>query len=111
DVEVEAVEHARHAELHGDVANADDGVGNGLRLDGLRSDGLRLLRHDHIPIDAKKIANTPSITMTKKMPFTTEAVVCWPIDPGRPGRAGPSPRARRRITAAMTGALLMPTRK
>jgi len=30
----------------------------------------------HIPIEAKKIANTPSMTMTKKIPFTTEEVVC-----------------------------------
>ena len=46
---------ARLAELHGDVANPDDGVGG------------RLQRHAHIPIAAKKIANTPSMTMTKKM--------------------------------------------
>src|SRR5581483_12268864 len=81
DVEIEPVEHARRAELHGDVANADDGVRGGLRLrglglDGLGPDGLRLLRHGHIPIEAKKIANTPSITMTKKKPLTPEAVVC-----------------------------------
>src|SRR5947208_1593162 len=48
DVEIEPVEHPRLAELHGDVANPDDGVGN-------------FARHGHIPIDAKKMANTPSI--------------------------------------------------
>ena len=31
---------------------------------------------DHIPIEAKKMANTPSSTMTRKIDFTTEAVVC-----------------------------------
>src|SRR5262249_34890884 len=68
DVEIEPVEHARRAELHRDVAHADDGIGGWS------------LSHGYIPIAAKKIANTPSITMTKKMPFTTEAVVCWPSD-------------------------------
>src|SRR5205814_1585900 len=62
DVEVEPVEHARLAELHGDVADPDDGVGR------------RLQGHGHIPIAAKKMANTPSMTMTKKMPFTTDDV-------------------------------------
>ena len=80
DVEIEPVEHAGRAELHGDVADADDGVG-----------GLR--RHRYIPIDAKKIANTPSITMTKKIPFTTEAVVCWPSDSALPCTASPSTQA------------------
>src|SRR3981081_1059328 len=56
-IEVEPVENARRAELHGDVADPDDGV------------GCRLQRHGHIPIEAKKIANTPSMTMTKKIPF------------------------------------------
>src|SRR6185295_2268625 len=77
DVEVEPVEHPRLAELHGNVANPDDGVGN-------------LARHGHIPIDAKKMANTPSITITKKIPFTTEDVVCWPSDSALPCTANPS---------------------
>src|SRR5581483_12185039 len=101
DVEIESVQHARRAELHGDVANPDDGVG----------DGLRLQRHGHIPIAAKKMANTPSITMTKKMPFTTEAVVCWPSDSAEPCTARPSTQATMPITAAMTGALMIPTVK
>ena len=101
DVEIEAVEHARLAELHGDVADPDDGVG----------DRLRSERHGHIPIAAKKIANTPSITITKKMPFTTEAVVCWPSDSAEPCTASPSTQATMPMTPAMTGALMMPTMK
>jgi hypothetical protein len=33
---------------------------------------------DYIPIDAKKMANSPSSTMTKKIDFTTDVVVCRP---------------------------------
>src|SRR5206468_3480613 len=98
DVEVEPVEHPRLAELDGDVTNPDDGVGN-------------LARHGHIPIDAKKMANTPSITITKKIPFTTEDVVCCPSDSALPCTASPSTQATMPITAAMTGALMMPTMK
>ena len=86
DVEIEPVEHARLAELHGDVANADDGVGD-------------LACHGHIPIEAKKIANTPSMTMTKKIPFTTDDVVCWPSDSALPCTASPSTQATMPITA------------
>src|SRR5207244_10312588 len=99
DVEVEAIEHPRLTELNRDVADPDDGVGIGLQ------------RHGHIPIDAKKIANTPSITMTKKMPFTTDAVVCWPSDSAEPCTANPSTQATMPITAAMTGAFTSPTMK
>src|SRR2546429_834650 len=98
DVEVEPVEHPCLAELHGDVANPDDGVGN-------------FARHGHIPIDAKKMANTPSITITKKIPFTTEDVVCWPSDSALPCTASPSTQATMPMTAAMTGALMIPTMK
>ena len=98
DVEIEPVQHLGGAELHRDIANPDDGVG-------------RLRRHRHIPIEAKKIANTPSITMTKKIPFTTEDVVCWPSDSALPCTASPSTQATMPITAAITGALMMPTVK
>ena len=98
DVQIESVEHARLAELNRDVADPDDGIG---WLNG----------HGHIPIDAKKIANTPSITMTKKIPFTTEAVVCWPSNSALPCTASPSTQATMPITAAITGALMMPTMK
>jgi len=36
--------------------------------------------HRHIPIDAKKTANRPSSTITRKIDFTTEVVVCLPSD-------------------------------
>ena len=35
----------------------------------------RRSRCRHIPIAAKKIANTPSITITRKIDLTTDAVV------------------------------------
>src|SRR5882672_4272017 len=98
DVEIEPVENPRRAELHRDVANPDDGVGN-------------FAGHGHIPIDAKKMANTPSMTMTKKIPFTTDDVVCCPSDSALPCTARPSTQATMPITAAMTGALMMPTMK
>ncbi len=68
-------------------------------------------RHAHIPIDAKKMANTPSMTMTRKIPFTTDDVVCWPSDSALPCTASPSTQATMPITAAITGALMMPTMK
>ena len=70
-----------------------------------------LARHRHIPIDAKKIANTPSMTMTKKIPCTTDDVVCWPSNSALPSTASPSTQATMPMTAAMTGALMMPTVK
>src|ERR1700676_362848 len=98
DVEVEPIEHLGGAELHRDIANPDDGV-----------DDLR--RHHHIPIDAKKIAKMPSMTMTKKMPCTTDEVVCCPSDSALPSTASPSTQATIPITAAITGALIRPTVK
>ena len=98
DVEIEPVQNLGGAELHRDIANPDDGVGH-------------FRRHRHIPIEAKKIANTPSMTMTKKIPFTTEEVVCCPSDSALPWTASPSTQATIPITAAMTGALMMPTVK
>ena len=89
----------RRAELHGDVAHPDDGVGAFRRA------------MAHIPIAAKKMANTPSITMTKKIPFTTDDVVCWPSDSALPCTASPSTQATMPITSAMNGALIMPTMK
>ena len=97
-VEIEPVQNLGGAELHRDIANPDNGV-------------LDFGRHRHIPIEAKKIANTPSITMTKKIPFTTEEVVCCPSDSALPCTASPSTHATIPITAAITGALMMPTVK
>ena len=37
-----------------------------------------------MPIDAKKIANKPSRTITRKIDFTTEAVVWRPSDSALP---------------------------
>src|SRR6202022_1129183 len=98
DVEIEPVQHLGRAELHRDIANPDDGVGD-------------FRRHRHIPIEAKKIANTPSMTMTKNIPFTTEDVVCCPSDSALPCTASPSTHATIPITAAITGALMIPTVK
>src|SRR5258708_27441398 len=97
-VEIEPVENLGATELHRDIANPDNGV-------------LHFRRHRHIPIEAKKIANTPSMTMTKKIPFTTEEVVCCPSDSALPCTASPSTHATIPITAAITGALIMPTVK
>ena len=97
-VEIESVQNLGGAELHRDIAHPDDGI-------------LHVRRHHHIPIEAKKIANTPSITMTKKIPFTTDEVVCWPSDSALPCTASPSTQATIPITAAITGALMMPTVK
>ncbi len=97
-IEIEAVQNLGCAELHRDIAHPDDRVGY-------------FRRHRHIPIDAKKIANTPSMTITKKIPFTTEDVVCCPSDSALPSTASPSTHATIPITAAITGALMMPTVK
>ena len=98
DVEIEPVEHLGGAELHRDIANPDDGIGD-------------FDRHRYIPIDAKKIAKMPSITITRNIPFTTDDVVCWPSDSALPSTASPSTQATMPITAAITGALIMPTVK
>lgn len=63
----------------------------------------------HILMDAKKTAKRPSMTMTRKIAFTTEAVVCWPRDSALPPTFRPSRQATRPIAAAMKGALYMPT--
>src|ERR1700733_9509994 len=65
-------------------------------------------RHDHIPIDAKKIANSPSRTITRKIDFTTEVVVCLPSDSALPFTRKPSLQATMPMTSAMNGALIMP---
>src|SRR5260370_27709884 len=97
-VEIEPIQNFGGAELHRDIANPDNGIGD-------------FRRHRHIPIDAKKIANMPSMTMTKKIPFTTEDVVCCPSDSALPCTASPSTHATIPITAAITGALMIPTVK
>ena len=51
------------------------------------------------------------MTMTKKIPCTTEDVVCCPSDSALPSTASPSTQATMPITAAITGALMMPTVK
>src|SRR6202048_3374804 len=67
--------------------------------------------HRHIPIDAKKIANSPSRTITRKIDFTTEVVVCLPRDSALPFTRKPSLQATMPITSAINGALIMPTSK
>ena len=60
---------------HGLVAEADDEVVHADRP-------ARPARPCHIPIEAKKMANRPSSTITRKIDFTTEAVVCSPSELG-----------------------------
>src|SRR6202158_5561671 len=67
--------------------------------------------HPEIPTDAKKTANTPSSTITRKIDFTTEVVVCLPSDSALPFTRKPSLQATMPITSAMNGALIMPTSK
>src|ERR1700724_2261540 len=67
--------------------------------------------HRYIPIDAKKTANSPSSTITRKIDFTTEVVVCLPSDSALPFTRKPSLQATTPITKAMNGALMMPTSK
>ena len=64
-----------------------------------------------MPIEAKKMANSPSRTMTRKIDFTTEAVVCRPSDSALPFTLRPAVQATIPITTAMNGALIMPTLK
>src|SRR5579871_1236526 len=73
------------------------------------SDGL--VRHGYIPIEAKKMANRPSSTITRKIDFTTDVVVCLPSDSALPATRSPSLQATMPITIAMNGALRMPTLK
>src|SRR5437667_9279743 len=69
------------------------------------------LLHRYIPIDAKNTANSPSSTITRKIDFTTEVVVCLPSDSALPFTRKPSLQATTPITSAMNGALMMPTSK
>src|SRR6202171_2164740 len=90
---------------HDTPAEADHKV-----ADAYRELRCRLL-HRHIPIDAKKIANSPSSTITRKIDFTTEVVVCLPSDSALPLTRKPSLQATMPITSAIKGALMMPTSK
>src|ERR1700757_3380361 len=73
------------------------------------ADGDGLLPHDYIPIEAKKTANRPSSTMTRKIDFPTDVVVCLPSDSALPCTLNPSVQATIPITSAMKGALRIPT--
>src|SRR5512141_3004888 len=79
----------------------------------LDADGelLRGFLHRYIPIDAKNTANSPSSTITRKIDFTTEVVVCLPSDSALPLTRNPSLQATMPIASAMNGALMMPTSK
>src|SRR6476619_4559083 len=92
------IEHGLAAKADHEVADAD------------RELLLRLL-HRHIPIEAKKIAKRPSRTITRKIDFTTDVVVCRPSDSALPFTRNPSLQATIPITSAMNGALRMPTWK
>src|SRR5690349_12704130 len=67
--------------------------------------------HRYIPIDAKNTAKSPSSTITRKIDFTTEVVVCLPSDSALPFTRRPSLQATMPITSAMNGALMIPTSK
>src|SRR6476646_6128740 len=67
--------------------------------------------HRYIPIDAKNTANRPSSTITRKIDFTTEVVVCLPSDSALPLTRMPSLQATTPITSAINGALIRPTSK
>src|SRR5512147_230142 len=69
------------------------------------------LHRTYIPIEAKKMANRPSSTITRKIDFTTEAVVCSPSDSALPLTSNPSAQATTPITSPINGALMMPTLK
>ena len=56
-------------------------------------------------------ANSPSSTITMKIDFTTDVVVCRPSDSALPFTRKPSLQATMPITSAMNGALMMPTWK
>src|SRR6516162_2346598 len=88
------IDHVAPAKADHEVGHAD-------------SDGVTW--HGHIPIDAKNTANRPSSTITRKIDFTTDVVVCLPSDSALPATRSPSPQATMPITRAMNGALRMPT--
>src|SRR5581483_319759 len=96
EIEVEILQHVALAEPDAQVAHADD---------------VLLRRRHYMSIPAKKIANKPSSTMTRKIAFTTDAVVCSPSDSAEPATRKPSTQAINPITKAMNGALIMPTSK
>src|SRR6185295_1094032 len=99
DVERKPVEHVFFPESNRQVAHRN-------------CRGLRRFRHrTHIPIEAKKIANRPSRTMTRKIDFTTDVVVCNPNDSALPLTRNPSLHATAPMTSAMNGALMIPTSK
>src|SRR5215469_2392896 len=89
---------------HDFAAEADDEIADA-------NGGELFLRHRHIPIDAKNTANSPSSTITRKIDFTTDVVVCRPSDSALPATRSPSLQATMPITSAMNGALMMPTSK
>src|SRR5215469_8754519 len=88
---------------HDSIAETDDEIAN--------ANGDLFRDHRYIPIEAKKIANRPSSTITRKIDFTTDAVVCAPSDSALPLTLNPSQAATSPITSAMNGALRMPTSK
>ena len=65
----------------------------------------------HIPIAAKNMANTPSSTMTRKIDFTTEAVVCCAERLGAALHLQALDAGDDADHSAMNGALIMPTMK
>src|SRR5208282_2999885 len=76
-----------------------------------RNDGSGVCAHLHIPMLAKKIAKRPSKTITRKIDFTTDWVVCSPSDSELPLTCRPSVHAMTPMTRAINGALIMPTLK
>src|SRR5664279_190531 len=96
DIERQAVEHALVTEADGEIMDIDDGCGG---------------HGSHQPIEAKKMAKTPSSTITRKIDLTTDAVVWMPSDSALPWTFSPSEDATMPMTSAITGALIMPIQK
>jgi hypothetical protein len=65
----------------------------------------------YLSMAAKNTAKNPSRTMTRKIDFTTAAVVCRPSDSALPFVSSPSTQAMMPMISAMNGALIMPTMK
>src|SRR5213078_4482968 len=97
-IQRKAVDHHLFAETDHQIPDADGELRRGFL-------------HRYIPIDAKNTANSPSSTITRKIDFTTEVVVCLPSDSALPFTRKPSLQATMPITSAMNGALMMPTSK
>src|SRR5215471_17985977 len=89
-VEGEMVDDRVAAKPNHEVAGADCG---------------RLAWHGYIPMEAKNTANRPSSTITRKIDFTTDVVVCRPSDSALPRTRRPSLVAMMPMTSAMNGAL------